>query len=1558
MQPTSTEERCSQVEAILDAFESAWTHGATPDIEAYVVHQDASADPATRRQLLAELVVIDLWHRWRLAAAGPRPSGDKPAGPRVQDYLAHFSELGPRDVLPLVVIEEEYRARRQWGDQPEPEEYRKEFSSRWSELAPRLAAIDTEFADRDAAFTLRRSAAPAASSQGSAEPAADDPMPQRIGKYHVVALVDRGAQATVYRAIHPGLAKEVVIKLSRYPLSDEVREPSRLLAEAKVLAELDHPNLARVYDVDLFEGRPYIVMEYIRGQNLQWHAQQRPFAAKQAAAFVAKIARALVAPHARGIVHQDIKPGNILVDEMGEPRLIDFGLARLRPGWGEQIREPGTIVGTLRYIAPEQARGESGRIGPASDQFAIGGVLYFLLTGAAPFSGEDLSQCLARAQRCDFDAGALRRARVPRALQAICLRAMQAQPGDRYPSVEVLAAALERFAAGRGRRRGAWLVLGVVCALAALAGLRFLLPAGSKHVTEAISNDRQIHPEMALLGRSLRHDFRLKVTISGGNSTCEPLSAQGVWKAIVDEGQAVTFRMDVERECYAGIWHVAQRDGVRQLFPNANDQDHFLSPDRPRFIPGSANYSIRVTPAEGLEYLHVVASTRRWESLYGQQHGAYVVFATPEERAQWERRVRGVCLDSTPEAAVAEQLILLEVRPAAQRATTPAKPPAATSIHPAAERNALATQRDALSAEFKTASDRRDQAKMVAVGQRLVDATAKLEGTSHSEYFAVLNNLAEAYQAQGAYAQASQLLDQVLASRRRLQGEHHPDYAIALNNLAGLYQAIGDYARAERLLCQSLDIYRAQGTQTPEYVTAVNNLAGIYYLQGHYSAAKPLFQQAIAVRKTTLGENDPDYATSVNNLAAVEEALGDSKTAADLYQQALVIRQRVLGPTHPAYAASLNNLAMLYRAQGDFARAEPLARQVVDLRRQIFGKQHPDYAAALNNLAVLYRSQGDCERAAPLYEEALAVQRRLLRETAAMLPPRQHLTLIAALRRTLDGYLSVTSRLSGRESSAWQQVLHWKGRVFARQRLTATHAELASQRALLQRTTARLAELVFDAKAAGPDIWQHELMECAQDKERLEAELSRHSMENEADDGSISVQQWCGALPPGTALVDLLEYGLTVPPTPGPSPKATAQAAPVRSLVAFVLRADRPLVRVELGPIGPIEELIGVWRRTCGAQGLGAQAGQRLRELLWLPLEKHLDQASIVLVSPDGTLARFPWAALPGTKPGSFLLEERALAVISVPQALPDLMAQQAAVPDLRRPTLLLVGEVDYRATHGTAAAPALPAGAVTPTLGPAKAFGLEFTPLDSTRGEVLSIRDSFEQAFPDGRATMLRGGSARETDLRAAVSVARFLHVATHGFFIPPSSEPAHSDWLAQASRAGAPGEPAHASARILGDVTQLYPGLLSGIALAGANEPPQSPWDDGILTAEEVATLDLGKLDLAVLSACETGLGTVADGEGVLGLQRAFQLAGARSVIASLWRVGDEATRHLMEAFYENLWGKRLGRLESLRQAQLSVLHNGGPRGMVAVSADEDAPARTPPFAWAGFVLSGDWR
>ena len=163
-----------------------------------------------------------------------------------------------------------------------------------------------------------------------------------------------------------------------------------------------------------------------------------------------------------------------------------------------------------------------------------------------------------------------------------------------------------------------------------------------------------------------------------------------------------------------------------------------------------------------------------------------------------------------------------------------------------------------------------------------------------------------------------------------------------------------------------------------------------------------------------------------------------------------------------------------------------------------------------------------------------------------------------------------------------------------------------------------------------------------------------------------------------------------------------------------------------------------------------------------------------------------------------------------------------------------------------------------------------------------------------------------------------RYLHLATHGFFAPAGA----SARRASAPEPGAPGP--HRPVRGRGG-SGFHPGLLSGLALAGADRPAKPGEDDGILTALEVADLDLANVELVTLSACETGLGAVAGGEGVLGLQRAFQAAGARSVVSSLWSVDDAATRALMVDFYDNLWHKKLPKLEALRQTQLRVLREG---------------------------------
>jgi CHAT domain-containing protein len=203
------------------------------------------------------------------------------------------------------------------------------------------------------------------------------------------------------------------------------------------------------------------------------------------------------------------------------------------------------------------------------------------------------------------------------------------------------------------------------------------------------------------------------------------------------------------------------------------------------------------------------------------------------------------------------------------------------------------------------------------------------------------------------------------------------------------------------------------------------------------------------------------------------------------------------------------------------------------------------------------------------------------------------------------------------------------------------------------------------------------------------------------------------------------------------------------------------------------------------------------------------------------------------------------------------------------------------------------------------------------------------------------------------------YLHLSTHGFFAAPQMMSDQTDSTQSVNSNAGP------LAGTTG-VNGLDPGLLSGLALAGANRPFADGKDDGILTSLEVADLDLGHVELATLSACETGLGQSAGGEGLLGLQRAFQTAGAKTVVASLWKVSDKATQLLMSRFYDNLWHKKMSKVEALREAQRWLLHEGPKqaelvRGLDFLPVPEGASSHSAglsPRFWAAFVLSGDWR
>jgi predicted Ser/Thr protein kinase len=350
--------------------------------------------------------------------------------PRVEDFLGGIPEPGcSKLVRDLLMLDMTYR--RLAGERPAPQDY-------VGGLAAHHELIDSVFGCAAGASGSNNES----TTQGQASASRSvDIDAVAIGKYLVVARLDQGGQGQLFRVVHPGLCKDLVLKLARDPVGPDAG--ASLISEGRLLAQIDHPNLVRVFDLDFHEGRPYVVMEYVPGANLQQYAMQNQPGARRVAALVAELARVLGALHRRGLVHQDIKPRNVLIDEAGRPRLIDFGLARLRHAWGNAADE--SSGGTLAYMAPEQARGEIAKVGPAGDIFALGGVLYFLIAGKAPFEGGSSDDQWRRARACDFDRAVLRGRGIPRHLARVALKAMADEPQRRYSSADALAADVEAY---------------------------------------------------------------------------------------------------------------------------------------------------------------------------------------------------------------------------------------------------------------------------------------------------------------------------------------------------------------------------------------------------------------------------------------------------------------------------------------------------------------------------------------------------------------------------------------------------------------------------------------------------------------------------------------------------------------------------------------------------------------------------------------------------------------------------------------------------------------------------------------------------------------------------------------------------------------------------------------------------------------------------------------------------------------------------------------------------------------------------------------------------------
>ncbi|WP_437841993.1 tetratricopeptide repeat protein [Sorangium sp. So ce1153] len=813
---------------------------------------------------------------------------------------------------------------------------------------------------------------------------------------------------------------------------------------------------------------------------------------------------------------------------------------------------------------------------------------------------------------------------------------------------------------------------------------------------------------------------------------------------------------------------------------------------------------------------------------------------------------------------------------------------------------------------------RGDDAAAEPLYRRALARREKALGPEHPDVAASLNNLAGLLWAKGDYAAAEPLLRRALAIRVKTLGPEHSDVAQSVNNLASLLQEKGDYALAELLFRRALAIVeKALGPQHPDVATSLNNLASSLHVKGDYAAAEPLYRRALAIREKALGPQHPDVAQSLNNLGTLLHAKGDDAAAEPLYRRALTIREKVLGPEHPDVAQSLNNLAGLLVEKGEYAATEPLLRRALAVLEKALGPQHPNVARSLNNLARLLWASEAPTRALSLMQRAVAIHERILMSVLATSNERQKHAFAWTVQDETDATVSLHVRALPDDADAARLaltvLLQRKGRVLdamtdmlaqlharGRQEDQAKLDELASLRGELATRTLR-------GPAPGEDVSHHSdtLAELLADIEVLEQDLAARYKALAAERRAVTVEAVQAALGPGSALV---EVALFQP--------FDLHAKPDRRVgdphyVAYVLHRTGEPSWVELGPAAPIDALVAAGRALLSATDpRHAEAARALDEKVMLPVRQLLGDAREVYLSPDGALNLVPFAALVDER-GQFLLARYRFTYLTSGRDLLRLEVTQTESP---RSSPLVIGNPAYDE------AGAAPAGAASGRRSDAMG-AMRFGPLRWTEPEARAVKD----LLPDAR--LLLDKDATEAAVKALAGPA-IVHLATHGFF------------LAQAP--AAPLAPREDRPFLI----LLQPGALpplpenpllrSGLALAGANQR-HSGGEDGVLTALEVAGLDLWGTKLVVLSACDTGIGALSRGEGVYGLRRALVLAGADSQIISLWKVADEETQALMKAYYGRLSAGE-GRSDALREVQLAM-----------------ARQHLHPYYWAAFIVGG---
>jgi len=841
--------------------------------------------------------------------------------------------------------------------------------------------------------------------------------------------------------------------------------------------------------------------------------------------------------------------------------------------------------------------------------------------------------------------------------------------------------------------------------------------------------------------------------------------------------------------------------------------------------------------------------------------------------------------------------------------------------------------------------------KAIALQEQVLELRSHSLPPGHRDITRTQVNLALAYSSANRLAEARRLYE---AAVRSFEAGSPPDsqgLGQVLENLTSTLLKLGDAKAAYQTAVHMEALYSRKLPPTHPLVGhAEEQIANAEGKLGHYQDAVRHFGMALAILNQEDRTDDPTRARLLLNLGDQWLGLDAPDSALENYRQATDLYRKI--PNAQSFEAEAwwrQGIARYHK--GEIAIADSLERGALEKRESLEREESEAIYGNRHDLAVLRLLSGRLDDALSLDIKAIRGRTAELSINIASMTEDEALAQTKGINYSIATSALTTIEGSAKAADLWDAIIRSRALVLdemaaRRQRAASVgdYADLVHRRAQVARDLSQLVQ-----ERSLDDSLRGALDATLQRREEIEKELASRNaaFQRGLARAGVGFAEVAKALGSGEALVGFVRFSywdaakvlpaVTLAGRAGKNGAIAADGAVYPRYAAFLIKGgDRYPGFVLLGDANRIDSLARDWRNALGSseQGPGrdkmaAALGESLRRAIWDPLAGRLAGASTVLIVPDGELHMVNLAALPTGK-GRYLVEDGpTVHMLTVERDIPLLLA-----PARSGKGLLAVGGVDFNRrepTPDTAYAPTTPLMASAGSRGLEDCVNTTRRALPSLPGSLLEARqvsDSWSRVYAGEPVSVLSGTQPTESVVLASAARCRALHLATHGFFSHVCSD------TRQASEGGDP---------LIG-----YPLLRSGIALAGSNQhdKPSANGDDGILTAEEIATTDLSSLDWVVLSACESGVGEVTPGEGVYGLRRALAIAGARTAIMSLWKVDDLATQRWMRHLYEARFEEKLPVAEALRAASIRFLKEQRAHGQ-SVS----------PSTWGAFIATGAW-